>query len=82
MGGGVILPYSVHQWIGKLNSNLFLLKKPRFKKKLRTTRNYCHVCDFSAGLVIDSGGLLVGGGTVCRECGVLELLMGFRDLTP
>ena len=35
-------------------------------KKIRTTGNYCHVCDFSTGcdgLVIDGGGVVVGGGT-------------------
>ena len=49
-----------------------------------TTGNYCHVWDFSAGLVIDSGVVAYWLVVVLfvGSVGVLELLKGFRDLTP
>ena len=51
--------------------------------KGRTTGNYCHGCYFcgcGGGLVDSGGALVVGGGSVCGDWGLLALVMDFREV--
>ena len=51
--------------------------------KLRTTDNNCcdcYVCGSCGALVVCPGALVVGGGSVCGNGGVLALVIDFREV--
>ena len=51
--------------------------------KLRTTGNYCHdcyFCGYGGGEVVGCAALVVGGGNVCGDWGVLALVLDFREV--